>query len=364
MASLDELASTPVKFFWAHEHPQLFEEHLQQHAFLALDVEADSFYAYQTRPCLLQIAFTQGEVFLIDPLHAEQSISALNFLRNRTAAMHAADFDLKLLKNHGYYLPATIQDTQMAARLLGYRHYSLEALAQQCLGITLKKAYQKANWAQRPLKSEMIDYAVMDVYIVPALLELLTNELHRKKRLEWFTQSCHALLQSIEHHVWPQKHEESWRITGHGALRRNHLAILQKLWEWREEEAATRNIASFRILRNEEILWAAQEGQLGSILNRPHLSDMQKEVLQAIMQKALLIPAEKWPKKIFSHERSNFRKHDSPLFQKLNQRREKIAEQLDIEPQMLISKQNLIELVQQPEQVDHFLLPWQKELLL
>src|SRR5438445_6479696 len=44
-------------------------------------------------------------------------------------------------------------DTMIAARLLGIREFSLAALVNRYFGLTLLKGSQKANWAQRPLRT-------------------------------------------------------------------------------------------------------------------------------------------------------------------------------------------------------------------
>ena len=90
---------------------------------------------------------------------------------------HAAEYDLVCLKRDYGYSFTNIFDTMIAARTLGYKEIGLAAMLQQVLGVTIDKRYQRANWGQRPLKPEMLEYARLDSHYMLALRDHLLTQL-------------------------------------------------------------------------------------------------------------------------------------------------------------------------------------------
>ncbi|SVE05561.1 uncharacterized protein METZ01_LOCUS458415, partial [marine metagenome] len=135
---------------------------LRQAKWLAIDTEADSLHSYPEKLCLLQVAIP-GRVELVDPLCGMDLDALWETLADRELMMHGADYDLRLLQSGHEFVPARIFDTMLAGRLLGRERFGLADLVQHYLGITLEKGSQKANWAKRPLTSQMAEYARNDV---------------------------------------------------------------------------------------------------------------------------------------------------------------------------------------------------------
>ena len=63
--------------------------------------------------------------------------------------LHAASQDLPSLREIGLE-PATMFDTELAARLLGHARVGLGAVVEDTLGITLAKAHSASDWSTRP----------------------------------------------------------------------------------------------------------------------------------------------------------------------------------------------------------------------
>src|SRR5437867_2410849 len=123
---------------------------LRAATWVAVDTEADSLHAYPEKVCLIQISTVSGDQ-LVDPLAPINLDPLLDALSGHELIMHGADYDLRLLRKHHEFVPSSIFDTMLAARLLGLRQFSFSHLVEQYLQVKLEKTARKANWALRPL---------------------------------------------------------------------------------------------------------------------------------------------------------------------------------------------------------------------
>src|SRR5436309_694702 len=130
---------------------------VERNARVAVDIEADSLHCYREKLCLLQVSLPEGD-FLIDPLAGINLSLLAALLAKKEIVLHGADYDLRMLRRGLAFQPARVFDTMIAARLLGLREFSYAALVERYFDIQLTKGSQKANWAQRPLSSQMERY--------------------------------------------------------------------------------------------------------------------------------------------------------------------------------------------------------------
>jgi len=213
---------------------------LKSATWVAVDTEADSLHAYPEKVCLIQISTTAGDQ-LVDPLAAIDLGPLLDGLSGHELIMHGADYDLRLLRKHHEFVPNTIFDTMLAARLLGLRQFSLSFLVERFLNVKLEKGPQKANWALRPLTERMEVYARNDTRYLKPLADHLRPELDNRGRLQWHQESCARLIAECTQ-AQPVDMDAVWRIKGSHLLGRSALAILRELWQWRETEAKARAV--------------------------------------------------------------------------------------------------------------------------
>jgi len=132
---------------------------------VAVDTEADSMHAYHEKLCLVQLSF-DGQHAIIDPLElGRDGLAPLAALLADPAVvkvMHGADYDLRMLdRDLGAHL-CGLEDTQMAAQLIGEGSFGLAALVSTKLGVVLDKKFQRSDWSIRPLGSEELRYAAAD----------------------------------------------------------------------------------------------------------------------------------------------------------------------------------------------------------
>lgn len=228
--------------------------HMRGSSMLAVDTEAAGYHRYLDRISLIQVS-TRERNFLIDPL-AGLDLSALSPLLADPAVetlFHDADYDLRILDRDLGLHVAGLFDTQIAAAFLGVRSLGLGALLEQFLNVKVPKAYQRADWAERPLSEGMKDYAATDTAYLPALRDVLHAKLVEAKRLHWAEEEFRLR----EETRWSEPDGERqafMRIKGARDLDPRGLAVLKEVHGWRETVAEERDQAPFRVLNNQPMV--------------------------------------------------------------------------------------------------------------
>jgi ribonuclease D len=330
---------------------------------IALDTEADSLHAYPEKLCLLQISIA-GADELIDPLAGLNLDPLWSALRHRELIMHGADYDLRLLRKSYQFVPDTIFDTMIASRLLGIQEFGLNSLLTRCLGVTLEKGSQKADWGRRPLTERMENYARNDTRYLKPLSDILRAELDQKGRLAWHQESCARLIAecSIPGEVDP---EGVWRVKGSHLLSRAGLAVLREISSWREQEAVGANKPPYFILKHELLVTIAAEAIEGRQIERllpVKFSARRRRGLLDAVERGLATPAEKHPmiRRGVSRRPSEAEKQ---RYHELEKRRNRRATELGIDPTLIASRAMLFLLAQDWNKHQPDLMKWQHELL-
>src|SRR5262249_49707358 len=156
---------------------------LRQARDLAIDTEADSYYAYRVKVCLLQVSTSAGD-YLIDPL-AGLDLAPLAELAADGAVrkvFHAGSNDIPLLRHHHGFEFVTLFDTMLAAQVLGLRRPGLASLLKDRFGVEQKKTYQTSDWSKRPLSDGQLEYAAGDTRWLLELRDQFERELAAKGR--------------------------------------------------------------------------------------------------------------------------------------------------------------------------------------
>jgi ribonuclease D len=225
---------------------------------LAVDTEAASFHRFHDRIYLLQLS-SRRETAVVDPLAVTSLAPLAEVLADPTIEIvfHDADYDLRLLNMEHGFQAANLFDTRIAAQLLNEPGVGLAALLEKYLDVRLDKRFQRADWSARPLSQEMLEYAAADTHHLPALRDLLREELRKRGRLEWAKEEFGLATASR----WspPDADEPAYlRLKGAKGLPGRALAVLQELFAWRDQLARRTDKAAFRILNNEPMLAMAK----------------------------------------------------------------------------------------------------------
>ena len=142
----------PHQFITSQTAWQSCLESLQNHPAIAIDLEANSMYAYRERICLIQISIP-GQDYIVDPLLVDD-LSGLGEIISDDSVQkvfHAAEYDLLLMKREYQWELNNLFDTMWAARILGYERFGLANLLDTVFEIKISKKYQNSNWCKLPL---------------------------------------------------------------------------------------------------------------------------------------------------------------------------------------------------------------------
>jgi ribonuclease D len=325
-----------------------------------LDTEADSLHHYHEKLCLLQVNCA-GRYALVDPLAIADVSPLLELLDAHELWFHGADYDLTMLRRTYGWRPRVVRDTQIAARLLGARHFGLAALVHHHFGLELCKASQKADWSRRPLPPNMLSYAVDDVRYLLPLADLLVAGLREKGREDWFHQSCKSLQEDVAARDNAPR-EDPWRVNGCGRLHPKGLALLKAMWEWREGIARERDLPCFKIMSNKQMVAYAEQFEASQPLNPPNgWRPRWKKEFFDIITAVSGSDAASWPSR---PRKSKGRLTDAQRdeIDRLCRFRDQVAGSLEIEPSLIASRGTIEELVVQGTP-DHLLMGWQHQLL-
>ena len=327
---------------------------------VAVDTEADSLHCYYEKLCLVQLSFG-GNDYLVDPLAGFDLAPLAAALARKEIVLQGADFDLRLMKRSFDFTASKVFDTVVAARLLGIREFSLAALVQRFFSVTLSKGSQKANWAQRPLPSQMAEYAMNDTRYLLPLAEKLEAELRAKDRFEWFEQSCErGLAQAGVERV--RDEEEAWRISGSGTLSPRASAVLRALWRWRDAEAQVADRPPFHILQNHLLVEAAKSFDAGNVPEFRHLTSRRRRGFMDAAEQAMQIPEADWPRRL---RRVGVRPTQDMerAAENLRRRRDVKAEELGLDPSFIAPRATVDSIAADEERSTTLLVPWQRQLL-
>ena len=332
--------------------------------FVCMDLEADNLHHYREQLCLIQL-HAGGRTALLDPLAVENCHALLEYLDDprRELWMHGADFDMTLMLAAFDWLPARIYDTQIAAMLVGRRQFGLAALVQHYLGVTLSKSSQKEDWSRRPLTPRMLEYAAIDASVLVPIREKLVGEVQAAGRWEWFLQGCgHARRQALTRP--PRDEDQIWRVQGWGGLKGRELAFLKALWFWRDAEAERRDVPTFKVLSNQELLVMAAELEAkGRCEVRRRLSREARSELSELAEEVRGLPQSAWPVRTRAVRRAKPKDFDEK-FDRWRALRDGKAGELGIDPTVVANRRTL-ELLALGDAAEEqpVLLPWQRSVL-
>ena len=227
---------------------------------LAIDAERASGFRYSNRAYLIQVHRENTDIFLIDPIGISESSewkTFAEFCNDLTWILHAATQDLGCLAEVGLY-PNGLIDTELGSRILNLPRVGLGAACEQLLGFRLAKEHSAADWSIRPLPNSWLNYAALDVDVLPALAKVLLDELSKANKLAWAEQESHHLLSSRPKPQSPDR----WRsMTGHHEIKEpQRLAVAREVWVARDKLAESRDIAPGRLVRDSSIVALAKSG--------------------------------------------------------------------------------------------------------
>jgi ribonuclease D len=220
---------------------------------LAVDTESNSLHAYREQVCLVQFS-TPSTDYLVDPLvlHDFSPLAPIFSDPKIEKVFHAAEYDLICLKRDFGITIANIFDTMQAARILGYKQVGLDSMLAEKLGITLNKRYQKADWGERPLSPEMLNYARLDTHHLLDLRDSLQAELQARNRWELAHEEFARL--AVGNGVSKPEISSWQRVKGTQHFSTRQLTILRELCLWRDAQAEKMGRPVFKVIDDRRLV--------------------------------------------------------------------------------------------------------------
>jgi len=328
---------------------------------IAVDTESDSFHSYKEKVCLVQMT-ALGQDVVIDPL-AVRDLSALGPVfadPQRIKVFHDAVYDLLCLRRDFGFDFNGLFDTVIASRLLGEREFGLGAVLLRRFGIAADKSLQRSDWARRPLTPAQLFYARYDTHFLPDLALQLTAELQLRGRWQW-AQEEFARLPELAGRIQsrtPLASEDGfWRLAGVRSMSPAVLGRARALYLARNEIAARLDRPAFKVFGNQVILDIAYDPPPldRPLTPRPGLRRVGvdrfgRQILRALREAR---PVTASPPAGVNRRRRHGRMLDpdaKELYEALRDVRTRRAEELGIDPEVLVSNAALEDLAKNPPQ--------------
>jgi ribonuclease D len=336
------------------EHEGAFQDllaELENHADIAVDTEADSFFSYHEKVCLIQI--TAGGVdYLLDPL-ADFDIAPLGAMfadPKRRKIFHDGEYDVLLFKRNHDFEFANLFDTRVAAAALGTPNPGLASVLEDHFGVKLDKSMQRSDWSERPLSQKQIDYARLDTHYLIGLMDEQLVQLGERELVEVVDGECRRLEQLDAPPIRFQP--DDWvKLKGARNLSGQQRSNLRELFALRDRLSAERDVPPFRVMNNQALLAIAQAapksvhalGELSGVSPR-QARRIGDGVMQALAEARSNGPINRLPQLPAKDGTAGMSFEELELFDDLKAWRRKQAERLGFDASLVLNRHALVRL--------------------
>jgi len=320
---------------------------------IAIDTEADSFYHYQERVCLVQIS-AGGKDWLVDPLQGLdiRPLGAVLADSRKTKVFHDGEYDILILKREFGFQFANLFDTRIAAAALGMEAPGLAAVVGERYGFELDKSLQRSDWSRRPLSNQQVAYAQLDTHYLLPLMHGFAAELEQRGRMPILRGECRRLeaLEPPERSFHP---DEFLRVKGARRLSLSEMRILRELFVLREQHARERDLPPFKVLAPQALIALAQ-AQPTSLraLDQQRLVPpvvvrrIGDEIVAAVKRGRELGPLPRVPDLPSRAEETELDELGSELHERLKQWRKERAQREGIDSSLVLNRRVLLRLAE------------------
>ena len=198
---------------------------------IALDLEGDQGsvkYKYSisifqcfdgTTPVIIDVLKTAGSPALKDFLTSPDIIKV----------MFSSENDLFMTQNVLGYSIKAIRDIAIAQKLLGIKINLSEYIG---IDKQMKDSYQRANWLRRPIRDDLLEYAVNDVLYLLEINDRFEKELKEKNLYDKYLEySSHV---SEKNFIVDQFHQYKEKFPGFKRLSKEKKELGKTIWIFRE----------------------------------------------------------------------------------------------------------------------------------
>ncbi len=278
----------------------------------AFDTEFIRDETYDAALCLIQVT-TDESVVLVDPTAGLDVGPFWDLVADQTVVtvVHAGKEDFEVCLRSTGKVPRNVFDVQIAAGFVGHGYpLSLVRLVEQMVRHRISKAQTLTDWLRRPLTPEQIRYAAEDVVYLPEIHRRLRKELETAGRMKWAEEEFKCFEDPVFYHAPPE--ERVQRLKGSTKLDGLGLLVLERLVDWRDQWAQSRNRPIRALMRDDVLVEIArlrpQQTRNLEVLRGFPQSKNHKLVaeLVEIIAEVCRTPKSDWPKPAV-------RREDSPM---------------------------------------------------
>lgn len=354
---------------------QLLED-LAGHREIAVDTEADSFYCYREKVCLVQFTVEDRD-YLLDPLAEDVDLGAFGPIfadPSKTKIFHDGEYDILTLKRDYDFEFAGLFDTRVAAAALGMEAPGLAAVLKHRFEVELDKSMQRSDWARRPLTERQVSYARLDTRFLIPLMHELRGELDARGRTMIVDGECRRL-EALERPMTSFRPDDFVKVKGARALAPLERQRARELFVLREQLAEAQDVPPFRVMNNQLLIELARVGpknlrQLEECkgFTKRMTRKLGQGVLDALARARELGPLDKFPTLPRRDGTDGLREDQVELFDRLKQWRKGVGVSEKIESSYLLNRHVMLRIAREEpvhlealEAVDG-LLGWQLDM--
>ena len=345
---------------------------------IALDTEFIKQKEYFPTLSIIQLSFFNGQIIkncIIDVLAENFCLdSFFEILSNEKIKkiFHSCSQDLEALYFISKKIPVGIEDTQVMAEFCGMKpNLSYKDLVKDTLKVVIEKSkkVQTSDWLQRPLSEKQLNYAIGDVDYLLEMYIYLAQQLDKNKTFKYYKAEMNErygknMIQNLINNSWKKMRFKLGNKTN------IYMIILKRLCILREKIAMEENVIKssilpdnfFKVLLTEQPKTIAELNEVFAddveIMNKS--KDIKRIFLNeynAILEK---IKSENIEEKPYITELKN-----RSLLQKLEEMNDYIiakCKQLDINPEVVQNKGDLIAFLTDSEKIEDLFAKWKIEL--
>ncbi|MEX2367490.1 MAG: ribonuclease D, partial [Pseudohongiellaceae bacterium] len=227
---------------------------------LALDTEFMRTNTFYPKVGLIQVCDAEHN-YLVDPLKIEDWDAFRQVLVDSQVSkiFHSCSEDLLVFFAFLDLIPSPVFDTQIAAAFMNKGlSLSYQNLVRELLDIDIPKGETRSDWLQRPLTDEQLEYAALDVALLPDIYRRQSRIIADRGMTDWVAEECRRAIRQYDSEVNSDFDDYYQSIKGAWQLRPRELALLKALALWRENRARKRDKPRNWIVRDQQLLAIAR----------------------------------------------------------------------------------------------------------
>jgi len=306
---------------------------------IGVDLECENnMHHYGVFITLIQIS-TSKENFIVDVLELDNIDCLIRLFENPSInkILYDVSFDLRILNTEYGCKPKNIYDTALVANLVGLKKTGLKDILEEFFGVEKVSKFQKADWTRRPIKQDMLSYAVKDSLYLIKLKHKLMDLVKEKGREEWVKEE----LEYLENYDFNYELPTFMDFPRLSLLSEEQRGMLKRLYSLRESLAKKVDRPIHYIISNKKLLEVIQSS--------PHEFRFWKNlkgVHPIVKSKAKLfceaeIKGSGEPIFIERPKRKRFSQDKKKMIDYLEERRVVVGKKFDIGPHLIASREQI-----------------------